>query len=111
MTYLDAVTRLRRTQTGVDRYKNPTFEEVSTELPGARFAPRDDIPSPEVGREPIVIEPTAYWHKKWPDITESDRLIVRGVTYEVQTPPADWRGRAGAGGLVVKLKATKEGVL
>lgn len=105
---MDAVTRLRRVQSGSDPYGNPTYTDTSTVLPSARFAPRDVIPSPEPGREPVVTEPTLYWKGVWPDVVASDRLTVRGVTYEVQSMPADWRGST-VGGLVVKLRDAQEG--
>lgn len=106
---MDAVTRLRRVQSGTDRYGNPVFTESSSSLPEARFAPRDVIPSPEPGREPTVTEPSLYWKGLWPDVVASDRLQVRGVTYEVLAVPADWRGST-VGGLVVKLREVVEGV-
>lgn len=105
---MDAVTRLRRVQSGLDPYGNPVYTETSTALPSARFAPRDVIPSAEPGREPVVTEPTLYWRNQWPDVLPSDRLTVRGVTYAVQTDPADWRGDM-VGGLVVKLRNVEEG--
>lgn len=105
---MDAVTRLRRTKSGEDGYGNPVYTESSTALPDARYAPRDVIPAAEPGRETVVIEPTLYWRNEWPDVTASDRLTVRGKTFEVQTEPADWRGDA-VGGLVVKLREVEEG--
>lgn len=105
---MDAVTRLRRVAGAPDRYGNPTYTESSSTLPPARFAPRDVIPAAEPGREPVVTEPTLYWRNEWPDVVASDRLTVRGVTYEVQTVPADWRGDT-VGGLVVKLRDAEEG--
>lgn len=105
----ETVVRLRREQTGEDRYGNPVFEDVESSLPGALFAPRGVIPSPEPGREPVVVEPTLYWLLDWPDVVASDRLRVRGVTYEVQSRPADWRGDI-TGGLTVMLRETEEGV-
>lgn len=106
---MDAVVRLRRTVSGEDRYGNPVYQETASVLPDARFAPRDVIPAPEPGREPMVVEPTLYWLGVWPDVVASDRLQVRGVTYEVQSVPADWRGDT-VGGLVVKLREVVEGV-
>jgi hypothetical protein len=105
---MDAVTRLRRVAGAPDRYGNPTYTESSAALPDARFAPKDVIPSPEPGREPVVTEPTLYWRNEWPDVVASDRLTVRGVTYEVQSIPSDWRGDT-VGGLVVKLRDAEEG--
>lgn len=110
MNGTDQVTRLRREETGKDRYNNPVYETVETEIePLALFAPKDVIPSVEVGREPTIVEPTLYWFNEWPDITASDRVRVRGVEFEVQSVPSDWRG-TGVGGLVVKLRDSTEGV-
>lgn len=110
MNGVDRVTRIRRVQSGVDRYNNPVYAVVESEIEElALFAPRDVIPATEVGRSPIVVEPTLYWFKSWPDVVASDRVRVRGVEYEVQSVPADWRGTS-VGGLTVKLKDSTEGV-
>lgn len=105
----DTVTRLRRIEVGRDRYNQPIYELVEEELPKALFAPRHVVPAVEVGRQPVVVEPTLYWHDKWPDVVVSDRLLVRGRQYEVLAVPAEWRGH-GAGGLTVVLKDESEGV-
>lgn len=110
MNGVDQVTRLRREQAGVDRYNNPIYEVVESVIPElALFAPKDVIPAAEVGRAPVVVEPTLYWFKAWPDVVASDRVRVRGAEYEVLSVPADWRG-ASVGGLTVKLKDSTEGV-
>lgn len=110
MKGVDEVTRLRREQVGVDRYNNPVYETAESVLPElALFAPKDVIPAVEVGRSPVVTEPTLYWLEAWPDVRADDRLRVRGVEYEVAAVPADWRGRM-VGGLVVKLRDSTEGV-
>lgn len=106
--YYEAVTRLRRDETGEDRYGNPVFQDVEFDLPGALFAPRDIIPAAESGREPVVTVPTLYWDELWPDVIASDRLRVRDIVYEVQSQPAEWLGEGG--GLVVKLRESQEGV-
>ena len=106
----DVVTRLRREQTGTDRYGNKVFGVVESVIPElALFAPKDVIPSQEVGRSPVVVEPSLYWFKSWPDVVASDRVRVRGVEYEVLATPADWRS-SSVGGLVVKLHDSTEGV-
>lgn len=110
MNGVDEVTRLRRVQTGQDRYGNPVFEVVESVIPErALFAPKDVVPSPEPGRSPVVVEPTLYWFQSWPDLNAADRVRVRGVEYEVETVPADWRSPS-VGGLVVKLRDSTEGV-
>ena len=109
--HLDAVTRLRRTKSGEDRYGNPIYSESSTSLPPAMFAPGHDDhrKDPVPGRSAIALTPTLYWHNQWPDVVESDRLTVRGITYEVDGKPADWRGSA-VGGLTVTLREVIEEV-
>lgn len=110
MNGVDQVTRLRREETGEDRYGNPVYSEVETVIPElALFAPKDVIPSLEVGRSPVIVEPALYWFKSWPDVRADDRLRVRGVVYKVQSVPADWRS-ATVGGFVVKLRDSSEGV-
>lgn len=110
MNGVDSVTRMRREQIGVDRYQNPVYSIVETPIAElALFAPKDVIPSLEVGRSPVVVEPSLYWPDSWPDITASDRVRVRGIEYEVLSVPAEWRGES-IGGLVVKLKDSTEGV-
>lgn len=75
---------------------------VTTDLTPALFAPSDTAPATGEASEPVVPAPTLYWFNEWPDVVDTDRIIVRGVTYEVFTNPADWRG--GVGGLVVRLR-------
>lgn len=110
MNGVDQVTRLRRELTGEDRYGNPEYSVVESEIPElALFAPKDVIPALEVGRSPTIVEPSLYWWQAWPDIRADDRLRVRGVEYEVLGTPADWRSQT-IGGLVVKLYDSTEGV-
>lgn len=102
------VTRLRRAESGKDRYGDPVYEETSVELPPALFAPGGASEPVVSGREPVVTEPTVYWRGVWPDVVASDRLVVRGRVYEVVGDPADWRGNL-VGGLVVRLMRVEEG--
>lgn len=103
-------TRIRREQTGVDRYGDPVFETTELDIPGAMFAPERDRDSTEVvtvGRTTIPSKPTLYWYKTRPDIRADDKLRVDGVEYDVDGIPAPWRddlGGTDVGGLVVTLK-------
>lgn len=107
---MDRVTRIRREKTGEDRFRNPIYSDIESDIAElALFAPKDVIPAIEVGRSPVVVEPTLYWFKAWPEIRADDRVRVRGIEYEVQSVPADWRGPS-VGGLVVKLRDSTEGV-
>lgn len=103
----DPVTRLRRTQTGADAYNEPTWNWVPADLPDALFAPGPSQEPGGIGRQPVITQPTLYWPHQWPDVASTDRLIVRGITYEVDGQPADWRGTA-VGGLVVTLRVAQE---
>lgn len=105
---LEPVKLLRREQVDTDRYGKPIYGEVLSDLPPARFAPGGMVEPIEQGREPVVLNPTLYWRKLWPEILPSDRLVVRGDTYTVVGEPADWKGRS-VGGLVVQLLAVKDG--
>ena len=109
MDGIDPVTRVRRVETGKDRYNQPIYSTTEADLPKALFAPRHVVPAVEVGRQATVVEPTLYWPGLWPDVASSDRLRVRGRVYEVNADAAEWRGH-GAGGLVVVLKDSAEGV-
>ena len=99
--------RIRRVEDGVDRYGQPIWATQSTSLPDAVYAPGAMVESRDVGREPVVIAPTLYWRKQWPDVVASDRLTTGGVTYQVIGFPQQWRGMH-AGGLVVQLRAVEE---
>ncbi|WP_156316524.1 hypothetical protein [Leucobacter japonicus] len=109
MDGIDPVTRIRRVETGRDRYNQPIYDTTESDLPKALYAPRHVIPAVEVGRQPSVVEPTLYWPNLWPDVSADDLLRVRGREYEVNAEAAEWRGH-GAGGLVVVLKDSFEGV-
>lgn len=103
----DLVVRLRKEQTGEDRYGDPVYGDVESPLPGALFAPGGTSEPVGPGREPVVMEPTLYWRNQWPDVVASDRLRVRGRVFEVEGEPAEWRGKR-VGGLVVTLRRVEE---
>lgn len=108
----ETVTRIRAgAQTGTDAFGQPVYgPDVETTIDGAMFAPGGSSESVEVGREAVVTAPTLYFRAAWPDIVETDRIRVRGVEYDVDGRPADWRdpfGTDGPGGLVVTLKAVE----
>jgi len=107
----EPVVRIRRVQVDTDRYGNPVWGDVEAELEGAFFAPGGSRETVAVGGTPIVTEPTLYFPKVWPDLVVSDRVRVRGVTYEVEGHPQDWQSPWGSrlGGLVVSLKLAEGG--
>jgi len=104
----ETVIRRRREQTGTDRYGNPVYQFVETTLDErAAFDPGGSREPVEVGRDQTVTTPKLYFPASWPDLVESDRVVVRGKQFTVQGTPADWKGPfAGPaiGGLVVELQ-------
>lgn len=107
----ETVTRIRQTESGVDRYDNPTYTTAELDIPGAFFDPGSSEETIVVGGEPMVTTPTVYFPFAWPDLVEADAVRVRGVTYEVQGRPDDWRSPwgSGPGGLVVHLRLAEGG--
>jgi len=103
----EPVTRRRREQTGVDRYNNPVYDDVDTVLEQrAAFDPGGSREPVEVGREQVVTTPKLYFFRTWPDLTETDQVLVRGEVFGIEGDPADWKSPFGStlGGLVVELK-------
>jgi hypothetical protein len=72
----------------------------------AGFDPGGSREPVEVGRTQTITTPKLYFRRERPDLTPSDIVIVRGVPYEIEGDPADWRSPYGSavGGLVVELK-------
>lgn len=105
---MEQITRRRPVPAGADVYGNPVFTWAESTVDGAAFAPEQASSEPtEVGRASIVTQPTLYFVGSRPDITARDRVVVRGVEFEVDGDPADWRypfSENGPGGLVVSLK-------
>ena len=104
----EPVTRRRQQQTGTDRYGNPEYSTVDTVLPElAGFDPGGSREPVEVGREPTVTTPKLYFLRAYPDLTDDDQVIIRGVAYDIEGIPADWRSPfegSDIGGVVVELK-------
>ncbi len=99
----ERVVRLRKVAAGTDVYGNALHGESAEEIEPALYAPGS---SQEAGGQVVVTAPALYWRDRWPDVREHDRLVVRGVIYEVDGVPADWRPAAagGPGGLVARLR-------
>lgn len=104
----ETVTRIRAgASPGDDRYGDPIpGADVETAIAGGFFAPGGTSEPVEVGRAPVISEPTVYFPHAWPDIAPTDRLRIRGDVYQVTGDPGDWRSPQGStvGGLVVPLK-------
>lgn len=106
MSFGEPVTRVRRVATGgTDRFGHPVTTDAQVSVGSAAFDPGGTREAVEVGRAPVVTTPKLYFTDR-PDLASGDRVIVRGVTFEVDGDPADWRSPWGGplGGLVVELK-------
>lgn len=106
----EPVTRRRRVQDGVDRYGEPVYVTQDTLLPQrAAFDPGgergDVVITADPTRDLVVTKPKLYFLRAVPDLVQSDRVIVRGLVYDIDAPPADWQDPFGSdvGGLVVEL--------
>lgn len=102
----EPVTRIRREATGgTDRYGQPLTADVEADLGSAAFDPGGTREPVEVGRAPVVTNPTLYFTHR-PDVAAGDRVRVRGRVFEVDGDPADWRSPWDGvfGGLVVNLQ-------
>jgi len=102
----ESVVRIRPTASAPDRYGNPTTTDTETTLTGAAFDPGGSREPVEVGRASVVTTPKLYFQST-PDLTSSDRVRVRGLTYTVEGNPAVWISPFTnvTAGLVVELKA------
>lgn len=103
----EPVTRRRQQQTGVDRYGNPVYTPVDAVLPErAAFDPGGSRDPVEVGREQTITTPKLYFPKAYPDLNDTDQVLIRGVVFDLEGNPADWKSPYGSdvGGLVVELK-------
>lgn len=104
----ETVTRIRTgASPGVDRYGNALpGVDVDTPIDGAAFDPGGSLEPVEAGRAQTVTTPKVYFYQSSPDIVSTDRLRVRGLTYQVIGHPAVWVSpfTTQTAGLVVELK-------
>lgn len=105
----ETVTRLRGAPV-VDPYSGEAngvdwSDPSSLAIPGCAFNPGQSAEPDQVGRNAIITQPEVYT-PPGADVTAGDRLVVRGLTYEVEGDPADWRSpyTGWTPGLVVALK-------
>lgn len=109
----EPVTRLRRHPTGTDRVGNPRYEETKSVLEEtAAFDPGGSTEPVQVGATAVATSPTLYFPGTFPDLTEADAVLVRGIRYTIEGQPAQWRspftGGPGVGGTVVELRHVEQ---
>ena len=78
---------------------------TETTVPCLGFSPGGSSEVSTEWRVAVSTQPTVYL-PTGTDITPADRVVVRGVTYEVDGDPADWRSPFSGWrhGLAVSLK-------
>lgn len=89
--YGETVTRLRATVT-TDSTNSTQYDWTSPahlDIPGCAFDPGSSSEPLETGRTAVITQPTVY-APAGSDVLPADRMVVRGVTYEVDGRPASW---------------------
>lgn len=90
----ETVTRLRATATTDPYSGEATGSDWSTpdslDIDGCGFNPGGSSEPLQEGRNAVITRPEVYAPAD-ADVLSGDRLVVRGLTYEVQGDPADWR--------------------
>lgn len=107
----ETVTRLRATPI-IDPYSEETTgldwgNATSLEVPGCGFNPGQSSEPVQDARNSVTTQPEVY-APEGVDILAGDRLVVRGLTFDVDGDPATWVSpfTGWAPGLVVALKRT-----
>lgn len=104
----ETVTRLRATLVEgpySDEETEPDWEFPSAlAIPGCGFNPGDSSEPVQTARNAVITKPEVY-APDGADVLAGDRMVVRGVTYEVAGRPARWISpfTGWAPGLVVQL--------
>lgn len=99
----DPVTLHSRTVTGQDTYGNDVLTDVTSTTVGA-FAPTGSTELIQ-GQDTVITQPSVYL-PAGTDVTALDRVTIRGVTYDVDGTPQDWRHPVTGWqpGIVVRLQ-------
>lgn len=105
----ETVTRLRAA-TVTDPYSNTATAEnwtnpSSLDIDGCGFNPGQSSEPVQTARNAVITRPEVYAPAD-ADVLAGDRLVVRGVTYEVDGRPQSWVSpfTGWAPGLVIVLK-------
>lgn len=106
----ETVTRQRADQVpnrySGDDESEPDWQFYSElDIDGCAFNPGTSSEPLETGRNAVLTRPEVY-APPGADVLAGDRLVVRGVVYEVDGDPADWRSpfTGWRPGLVIRLK-------
>jgi len=87
----ETVTRLRAAEAGTDRRGNAEpGEPTRLDIDGCAVAPRGQGENRTEGRQAVTSGWTVY-APTGADVLATDQVEVRGVVYEVDGEPADWR--------------------
>lgn len=89
----ETIVRIRAEETGEDRYHNPVYDWDGADrldITGCSVSPRTEGEDTTRGREGVVIG-FAVRVRRTVDVVATDRVEVRGETYQVDGEPADWR--------------------
>lgn len=81
----ESATIVSRTVTGQDGDGNDVYTDVSTATTGA-FAPEGSTELIQ-GQDTVIANPKFYLSLGAPVPAATDRLVVRGLTYEIDGPP------------------------
>lgn len=78
------------------------------EIPGCAFNPGRSTEPVQDARTAVITEPEVY-APFGSDVRAGDRLVVRGVTFDVQGNPGDWRSpfTGWEAGMAIPLKRTE----
>ena len=109
--YGETVTRLRA-GVSVDPYSQEVTEDWSNpssfDVAGCGFDPGSSGETLDLARNVLITQPKVY-APAGSDIVATDRLVVRGITYEVDGDVAEWRSpfTGWEPGIVVPLKRSE----
>lgn len=85
----ETVTLLRRALTGQDQYGNDVYSDTATDLRGCVVVPRNSSELVQ-GQDTIIVGLTLY-APAGTALAATDRFSVRGLEYEVDGEPGEYR--------------------
>lgn len=88
------VTFIGRTVTGRDSYGNDVYGDAPVATEGV-FAPGGSSENTQQGGDTVVTQPTVFLPDL--DVTPVDRIVIDGVTWQVDGTPRNWPANAFTG--------------